>query len=562
MPDQYDRGFLKGLPGQVLVTEDAGADWVDSSVVTSSGLGIINVKDPTYGATGDGVTNDRAAIQAALDALPPTGGTVVFPRGNYLLAGGRLTLTGKSDVVIDVGEARITQTAPLTEILLLTDMVRTKVVDGYWFGLGTDFVNTSAVHVANAVSIFGACQDVVVSGCVMQNFAGAGIRINSTTATDVRISECKIAGPGLAEITPVTDNFGASVLIDQNLTRWSVDGCDLSGNSQGIASGTLQTDVRIVGNYIHDVTGQHGMYLTSVQSAVISDNLVCRTALQGLKIQQALAWGDATDISIVGNTFVDTGNGVVSSPGHAILLTRASGANTARRVSIVGNTIRGTAGGDGINLLNCDQIVIGNNSISDARVGINGSTCNGITIIGNKIETTDRQGINLVAVTETSLIANTVLNQAQENFGGTEVGIMITGASTDITVHRNRVVDTLGNAAYGFYFDPTSMATFSVCDNYASGATSYGMRFPAATAIREYRDNDVSGTVARVLNPPTGGVGTRARQEFGSAAPASGTYSVGDIVWNTTPTAGGTMGWVCTTAGTPGTWKTFGSIAA
>lgn len=26
------------------------------------------------------------------------------------------------------------------------------------------------------------------------------------------------------------------------------------------------------------------------------------------------------------------------------------------------------------------------------------------------------------------------------------------------------------------------------------------------------------------------------------------------------PTAGGVMGWVCTTAGSPGTWKTFGAI--
>jgi len=45
-------------------------------------------------------------------------------------------------------------------------------------------------------------------------------------------------------------------------------------------------------------------------------------------------------------------------------------------------------------------------------------------------------------------------------------------------------------------------------------------------------------------------------------APVSGTYQVGDIVYNNAPAAGGTIGWVCTTAGTPGTWKTFGAIAA
>lgn len=47
-----------------------------------------------------------------------------------------------------------------------------------------------------------------------------------------------------------------------------------------------------------------------------------------------------------------------------------------------------------------------------------------------------------------------------------------------------------------------------------------------------------------------------------SAAPVSGTHVKGSIVWNTNPTAGGFIGWVCTTAGTPGTWKTFGAISA
>ena len=44
-------------------------------------------------------------------------------------------------------------------------------------------------------------------------------------------------------------------------------------------------------------------------------------------------------------------------------------------------------------------------------------------------------------------------------------------------------------------------------------------------------------------------------------APTTGTWKVGDRVYNTAPVAGGTEGWVCVLAGSPGTWKTFGSIA-
>lgn len=47
-----------------------------------------------------------------------------------------------------------------------------------------------------------------------------------------------------------------------------------------------------------------------------------------------------------------------------------------------------------------------------------------------------------------------------------------------------------------------------------------------------------------------------------SAAPTVGTWPAGAIVLNSAPAAGGTLGWVCVTAGTPGTWKTFGAISA
>lgn len=46
-----------------------------------------------------------------------------------------------------------------------------------------------------------------------------------------------------------------------------------------------------------------------------------------------------------------------------------------------------------------------------------------------------------------------------------------------------------------------------------------------------------------------------------SAAPVSGTWRVGDTVLNNAPATAGYIGFVCTVAGTPGTWKSFGLIA-
>jgi hypothetical protein len=45
-----------------------------------------------------------------------------------------------------------------------------------------------------------------------------------------------------------------------------------------------------------------------------------------------------------------------------------------------------------------------------------------------------------------------------------------------------------------------------------------------------------------------------------TAAPVAGTWRRGDIVKNSTPTVGQPQGWVCTVAGTPGTWVSQGNL--
>ncbi len=44
------------------------------------------------------------------------------------------------------------------------------------------------------------------------------------------------------------------------------------------------------------------------------------------------------------------------------------------------------------------------------------------------------------------------------------------------------------------------------------------------------------------------------------AIPTAGTCVKGDIAFNNNPSPGGYAGWICTTSGTPGTWKGFGLI--
>jgi hypothetical protein len=65
--------------------------------VIESLIGLYNVTDA--GAKGNGQTNDTPRIHDAILALPPSGGTVVFPPGNYFL-GSNVTFQGRNNVTL------------------------------------------------------------------------------------------------------------------------------------------------------------------------------------------------------------------------------------------------------------------------------------------------------------------------------------------------------------------------------------------------------------------------------------------------------------------------------
>jgi len=51
------------------------------------------------------------------------------------------------------------------------------------------------------------------------------------------------------------------------------------------------------------------------------------------------------------------------------------------------------------------------------------------------------------------------------------------------------------------------------------------------------------------------------KQEVGDSIPTIGLYNQGDIVWCDAPTPGGHLGWICVRTGTPGEWRSFGTIS-
>lgn len=105
---------------------------------------------------------------------------------------------------------------------------------------------------------------------------------------------------------------------------------------------------------------------------------------------------------------------------------------------------------------------------------------------------------------------------------------------------------------------------FTIYNPATNGHIRFGQRTSSGNVMVLRASANGTGTDA--LSFDDNGVNTQIaggkKTTYGTAAPTTGTWAVGDKRFNTNPTAGGSIGWVCTSAGTPGTWKTFGTIAA
>lgn len=142
-----------------------------------------------------------------------------------------------------------------------------------------------------------------------------------------------------------------------------------------------------------------------------------------------------------------------------------------------------------------------------------------------------------------------------ENSRFTNAGFPNTTAGT-----RNFAIETSGNVNFyncligrtttdaiaNFYIEAEGTGDFVLTD-----CTFTPLAAPAGTG------NEIGGTQ---LVKIAGGLGNRYRQYYAAAQPAAGNWNVGDRVFNSVPVVGQPKSWICTVAGTPGTWVSEGNL--
>jgi hypothetical protein len=229
---------------------------------------VLNVTD--YGATGNGTTDDSAAIQAAIVAAP-AGATVFIPAGNYLCR--RIVGTGKSNVTIyGVRGASIllynrTGSGPVDPIIgwnlsanPATNDRNITIRDLTFKGSGTRSENQALLHMS-------AIDGLTVNNCEFLNMQGDAINIARTGAggadtgvrnRNVRITNNLFDGVNYAGRNGVTIIAGEGILIQGNtftrLASPSMPGAiDVEPNVFDTTA--ICSDIRIVNNTFKDCGG-------------------------------------------------------------------------------------------------------------------------------------------------------------------------------------------------------------------------------------------------------------------------------------------------------------------
>lgn len=115
-----------------------------------------------------------------------------------------------------------------------------------------------------------------------------------------------------------------------------------------------------------------------------------------------------------------------------------------------------------------------------------------------------------------------------------------------------------GNSRVTMTTGQNDFTGYSNFGNLALSGTVTAITYDTTLGLAD-ADNSYPFELLRVFGS-TGAAFTINSIQSSFQAPTTGTWSRGDIVFNKNATAGGKIGWVCVTAGSPGSWKLFGAI--
>lgn len=452
----------------------------------------------SFGATGNGITDDTLAVQAAVNACS-SGGTVTFSPGNYLVRGIALnpncTYSGLGSSA--VGSSTLTLSVQNGFIL--------------------DVSQKSNIHITGLV--------------LDSNGLGGGISAQLyASAQNIQIDHCEFRN------VSVTANFPANLAI---FSSWGIINATIQNNSfENVAGGiwlTALQNVAILNNTFVNVTQGDAIFVApnpslngeNLRIAENSGTNMARIAIELFQpdpnngeylvapVVQNNSFSNWTGVGGMGMS-IASGNGAIVS-GNRLSNVTGPIQNAGMEVIVTGGQVTGNSivggFGEGITVVGEPKNTIANNRIVDATDnGIilacdnQANRCSSVnsTITGNVIVNAQNIGIKLDNDWSNSLIArNTITRTA--GYWAADNTIMFAGihqspAPGPGVIDSNNIIQDATTWPYGFWFVGvrvnSPMPGSSITNNLVRSLTTV----PFGTGIL---DNTGSATMGWIISGNT-----------------------------------------------------------
>lgn len=472
-----------------------------------------------YGAVGDGVTGDWAAITAAITAAKAAGGGVVYlPTGTYLV-NVALTVDGDNVTIQGAGRsATIIKTVSNQPVISVSAATGVTVRDLQVLG-DADALKTSQRGVQ-----FVNVTDGLVHNVWAKNLGYDGILLLTDnincTVSNCRVSGCQddsiniggdAGGTGTTGTVVVgnviSDGLHTGIHISDKSTHTTVTGNTISGCDTGIdtytsnvawrdqyntitgntIAGCTTNGIHIFASYENTVSantiegGAYGVRIEGGERCIVTGNIIKDTTSYGFRVESA------ADVAISSNLFLGATAGVrLESPrvqftGNIMRsVTSPVFLTAAANYSVISDNVITGATGHNMEIQAQDCVINGNN-LSDGNYSIYGNNATRTVVSGNRVVGSAR---GIVAAGADMLVIGNVLS-AQ-----TAIGIYLS-SQPRCQVVGNRIMDNTGVAINAFNGDDAYIA-----DNYTTNTTGNSLTADAGSTGMILAHNRFDKTVA------------------------------------------------------------------